>query len=307
MRLLPLLALLPALVACTHGPSPGPDGPVAQQPEAASGFTAKPGWRFQRQAVAAAHPLAADAGHAVLRAGGNAMDAAVAVQMVLALVEPQSSGIGGGAFLLHWDGAQVQAWDGRETAPAAADERLFLQPDGRPMAVPQAQVGGRAVGVPGVVRMLEAAHRRHGRLPWAQLLQPAIDLAERGFAITPRLHTLLAADAALRRDPLAAALYYGADGQARPGGPCAAATRRWRPCCVRSPARVAMRCTRGRWRPTSWRVCVAMPATRAGCRWPTWPPTGRCRAMRCAPTGHPAGASAACRRRRRGTWRWCRC
>jgi gamma-glutamyltranspeptidase/glutathione hydrolase len=218
MRLLPLLALLPALVACTHGPSPGPDGPVAQQPEAASGFTAKPGWRFQRQAVAAAHPLAADAGHAVLRAGGNAMDAAVAVQMVLALVEPQSSGIGGGAFLLHWDGAQVQAWDGRETAPAAADERLFLQPDGRPMAVPQAQVGGRAVGVPGVVRMLEAAHRRHGRLPWAQLLQPAIDLSERGFAITPRLHTLLAADAALRRDPLAAALYYGADGQARPVG-----------------------------------------------------------------------------------------
>jgi gamma-glutamyltranspeptidase/glutathione hydrolase len=150
--------------------------------------------------VAAANPLAAEAGHRMLRAGGSAIDAAVAAQMVLTLVEPQSSGIGGGAFLLHWDGRAVQAWDGRETAPAAADERLFLQPDGQPCpSMLQAMVGGRAVGVPGVVRMLEAAHRMHGRLPWAQLMQPAIDLAERGFVLSPRLHTQLLSDPALRR------------------------------------------------------------------------------------------------------------
>lgn len=225
---LPLLAAL-CLGACSTGapPSPPPSSPPsaaataaarAAQPEAASGLVAKPGWSFTRQAVAAAHPLAADAGHAVLRAGGSAVDAAVAVQMVLTLVEPQSSGIGGGAFLLHWDGQAVQAWDGRETAPAAATEDLFLRPDGRPMTAAQAREGGRAVGVPGVVRMLEAVHRQHGRLPWAPLMQPAIDLAEQGFAVTPRLHALLLAEPTLRRDPLAAALYFQADGRPHPVG-----------------------------------------------------------------------------------------
>ena len=115
----------------------------------------------------AANPLAAEAGHRMLRAGGSALDAAVAAQMVLTLVEPQSSGIGGGAFLLHHDGRAVEAYDGRETAPAAADERLFLGADGKPMTFDQAVVGGRSVGVPGAVRMLEQAHRKHGRLPWA--------------------------------------------------------------------------------------------------------------------------------------------
>jgi gamma-glutamyltranspeptidase / glutathione hydrolase len=204
------------------GPAPpatadaAPTLPAA--PEAASAWQAQAGWSGRRMAVASANPLASDVGFAVLRAGGNAVDAAVAVQMVLTLVEPQSSGIGGGAFLLHWDGQRVQAWDGRETAPRAVDERLFLQADGKPMPMAQAVVGGRAVGVPGVVRMLEAVHRAHGRLPWSQLFDPAIRWADEGFAVSHRLHTLLQTDTALRRDPLAARFYYGADGQALPVG-----------------------------------------------------------------------------------------
>jgi gamma-glutamyltranspeptidase/glutathione hydrolase len=187
-------------------------------PEAASGLGAKPGWATQRFAVAAANPLATDAGYQVLKAGGSAVDAAIAVQMVLTLVEPQSSGIGGGAFLLHSDGRQVRAYDGRETAPAAADERLFLGADGKPLPFYEAVVGGRSVGVPGLLRMLEMAHRQHGQLPWAQLIQPAITLAEEGFAVSPRLNTLLKADAHLRKDPLAAAFYHQPDGQPHPVG-----------------------------------------------------------------------------------------
>ena len=191
---------------------------VPPMPEGPSGLTAKPGWPSQRFMVAAANPLATEAGYQVLKAGGTAVDAAVAVQMVLTLVEPQSSGIGGGAFLLHWDGRAVRAWDGRETAPAAADERLFLQPDGKPMPFQQAVVGGRAVGVPGAVRMLEAAHRAHGKLPWARLMEPAIRLAEEGFAVSPRLHTQLKGEQALKATPHAAAYFYGADGQPHPVG-----------------------------------------------------------------------------------------
>lgn len=188
-----------------------------QNPEPASGYAAKAATTFKRQAVSAAHPLAAQAGLSILRAGGSAVDAAVAVQMVLGLVEPQSSGIGGGAFLLHFDGRALQAYDGRETAPAAATPELFLR-DGRPMPMREAVQSGLSAGVPGAVAMLALAHERHGRLAWARLFEPAIDLAERGFAITPRLHTLLAGDAALKRDAQARALYYDAAGQAHPVG-----------------------------------------------------------------------------------------
>jgi gamma-glutamyltranspeptidase / glutathione hydrolase len=198
-------------------------------PEAASGFTAKPGWATKKFAVAAANPLATDAGYQILKAGGSAVDAAVAVQMVLGLVEPQSSGIGGGAFLLHAKGnqdgkaggkmeANIEAFDGRETAPAAATESLFIGKDGKPMAFTDAQVGGRSVGVPGTVRMLEMAHKRHGKLPWATLFQPAIALAEGGFKVSPRLNTLLAAEKNLKNDPVAAAYFYDAAGAAWPVG-----------------------------------------------------------------------------------------
>lgn len=187
-------------------------------PEQASGYAPKPLQRFTREAVVAAHPLAAEAGARMLREGGSALDAAVAAQMVLGLVEPQSSGIGGGAFLLHWDGERVRAYDGRETAPAAVDDTLFLGPQGTPLAFEAAAVGGRAVGVPGLLRMLELAHLAHGRLPWARLFEPAIELAEQGFAVGPRLHALLEGDTALRQDRLARALYYRDDGRAQPVG-----------------------------------------------------------------------------------------
>ncbi|MBO0736206.1 MAG: gamma-glutamyltransferase [Alphaproteobacteria bacterium] len=150
----------------------------------------------QRSMVAAAHPLAVDAGLAALKAGGNAMDAAVAVQMVLALVEPAASGLGGGAFLLHYDAASgaVTSWDGRETAPAAVQPALFLDPNGSPLGFRDAALGGRAVGVPGVIRMLEAAHQAHGKLPWETLVTPAAHLAAEGFLVSARLARLIAAD-----------------------------------------------------------------------------------------------------------------
>ena len=191
---------------------------VPEQPEAASGVTDKPGWAYARQAVAAANPLATDAGHQILRAGGSALDAAIAVQMVLGLVEPQSSGIAGGAFLLHFDGQKVSAHDGRETAPAAATGDMFMGADGKPLPFDDAVLSGRSVGVPGAVRMLEAAHRQHGQLPWAQLFEPAIALAEQGFQVSPRLHTLLQTDPHLKKDPLAARFFYNTAGQAWPVG-----------------------------------------------------------------------------------------
>jgi len=188
------------------------------QPEIATGFARKTDVTSQRWAVAAAHPLATQAGYDILQAGGSAVDAAVAVQMVLGLVEPQSSGLGGGALLLHSQGTQVHAYDGRETAPAALAEDALLGPDGQALSFEQAVVGGRAVGTPGVLRMLALAHQRHGQLPWAQLFAPAIRWATQGFPISPRLHAQLQADTALRQDPTARAYFYQADGHAHPVG-----------------------------------------------------------------------------------------
>lgn len=211
--------------ACTVARTPRPialDYRVPDLPEAGSGYQAKPGWATQHFAVAAANPLATDAGYQVLKAGGSALDAAIAVQMVLALVEPQSSGIGGGAFLLSWDGRALAAWDGRETAPAAADEKLFVLADGRPMPLTRAMVGGRAVGTPGVLRMLERAHQAQREdqphLPWALLFEPAIRLAEQGFRVSPRLHGLLSIERALKLDPQAGSFFFQASGEPLPVG-----------------------------------------------------------------------------------------
>ena len=167
----------------------------------------------RQQMVAAAHPLAAEAGLNILRKGGSALDAAIAVQMVLGLVEPQSSGIGGGAFLLYWDASkkQVAAYDGRETAPAGVTPDLFMRPDGQPMGFREAFVGGRSVGVPGVIAMLALAHQQYGKLPWAELFQPAIALAEQGFEVTPRLRIMLGAMPSLPSFPAARALYFTTD------------------------------------------------------------------------------------------------
>lgn len=185
---------------------------LPEQPELASGYSPKPGWEFERFAVAAAHPLAVDAGYQILRAGGSAVDAAIAVQLVLTLTEPQSSGIGGGAFLLVWDGLDVHAYNGREIAPMGADEDQFLDSNGVSIPFADAVRSGLSVGVPGTVALLKAAHEAHGRLPWSALFTPAITLSEEGFRVTPRLNSLLAADEALSRDPIASNYFYLEDG-----------------------------------------------------------------------------------------------
>jgi gamma-glutamyltranspeptidase/glutathione hydrolase len=195
--------------------------PVPLQPEPAGAVRAAPaGLAAKRFMVAAANPLAAEAGVQVLRAGGAAIDAAIAVQLVLGLVEPQSSGLGGGAFLVHWSRAEqrVRSYDGRETAPASARPELFLDGAGKPLPFMEAVASGRSVGVPGVLRMLELAHRRHGRIAWAKLFDPAIRLAETGFPMSPRLHRLLQTESAFGEAPAARQLYYGADGRAKPVG-----------------------------------------------------------------------------------------
>jgi gamma-glutamyltranspeptidase/glutathione hydrolase len=180
--------------------------------------------RTETQMVVAANPHAAEAGVRMLRAGGSAVDAAIAVQLVLSLVEPQSSGIGGGAFMLYFDGAENQdggtivAYEGRETAPAAAAPDMFLDSDGKPRPFPVVGFGGLSVGVPGVMRMLEAAHADYGRLPWAQLFTPAIELAERGFEITPRLYFLLDRFTGLARAEAFKRHFYDENGRARPTG-----------------------------------------------------------------------------------------
>lgn len=213
-----LLAGLLLLAIPAGAKSPAPSSGVPAQPEAASGRQNKAGWASKKFAVAAAHPLAVEAGYQILKAGGSAVDAAVAVQMVLALVEPQSSGIGGGAFMLHHDGQITEAYDGRETAPSEADEDLFLDAQRQPLSFQAAAVGGRAVGTPGVLHMLALAHQQHGRLPWRQLFQPAIALAEEGFPIGPRLHALLAEADTLRQDPDAAAYFFDSQGRPWPVG-----------------------------------------------------------------------------------------
>ncbi len=173
-----------------------------------------------RQMVAAANPLAVEAGMAMLRQDGSATDAAIATALVLGLVEPQSSGIGGGAFLLHYSAAsrEVAAYDGRESAPAGADEALFLTADSEPLPFWEAVVGGRSVGTPGLLRMLELAHQADGRLPWAELFEPAIRLAEEGFAVSPRLHQLIAGDRYLKRYPETAAYFHDPAGNPLPVG-----------------------------------------------------------------------------------------
>lgn len=189
-------------------------------PEAASGLTEQRGAVARRFMVATANPHASRAAQDMLRAGGSATDAAIAAQMVLTLTEPQSSGIGGGAFLLHYRARdhKIEAWDGRETAPAGADERLFLDAQGKPLAFFDAVVGGRSVGVPGVLRMLESVHARHGRLPWARLFEPAISLAREGFPVSARLHRLISIDRHLKKDPGAAAYFYSPQGEPWPVG-----------------------------------------------------------------------------------------
>ena len=180
------------------------------QPEEGTGRQASDAVRAENYMVAAANPLAVEAGYEILKAGGSAVDAMIAVQTVLNLVEPQSSGIGGGAFLIYYDAQrdEVIAYDGREMAPSAADGNLFLSPDGEPLGFWEAVVGGRSVGVPGTVKLLEVAHTNHGRLPWARLFERAIALSRTGFEASPRLVGSLAGDRGERLKTFDAARAY---------------------------------------------------------------------------------------------------
>lgn len=165
-----------------------------REPEAATGLIAKETVVTDHAMVATANPYASKAGLNILKQGGSAVDAAIAVQLVLTLVEPQSSGIGGGAFMLHWDKSaqRLTTFDGRETAPAGATTDMFLDKTGKAIPWIKAVVGGRSVGVPGVLAGLKKAHDQYGKLPWDVLFKDAIKLAESGFIVSPRLEKLVA-------------------------------------------------------------------------------------------------------------------
>ncbi|MEO1532362.1 MAG: gamma-glutamyltransferase, partial [Pseudomonadota bacterium] len=177
------LALLPGTDAAAQD--------ARATPEAATGRSAKPLVKAQSHMIVAANPHASAAGLAVLDEGGSAADAAIAALLVLNVVEPQSSGLGGGAFALVHDPAGGEAplttYDARETAPALADETLFLKADGEPLGFWEAVGSGRSTGVPGIGRLLGRLHEKHGRLPWARLVAPAERLAWDGFEVSPRL------------------------------------------------------------------------------------------------------------------------
>ncbi|HUP96794.1 MAG TPA: gamma-glutamyltransferase [Usitatibacter sp.] len=190
------------------------------QPEPPSGWTPKKLATAQRYMVAAANPLAVEAGVRMLERGGSAVDAMIATQLVLNLVEPSSSGLGGGAFFLHYDGKtrKLSAIDARETAPAGATAELFMDANGKPLAFQEARVGGRSVGTPGTPRLLEVAHARHGRLPWKVLFEPAIELADKGFPVSPRFHKLAGDDKGLADEPGPKAYFFDGEGKPKPPG-----------------------------------------------------------------------------------------
>ena len=210
---LPIVSALLAVAGCATTPPPsqarGPSAMLGRGPSATLGTGM----------VSAADPRAADAGVQMLRNGGSATDAALATLLALTVVEPQSSGIGGGGFLVHSDAkGSVATFDGREEAPMAAGGDWFFR-DGKPLATSEAIPGGRSVGVPGNVRLMALAHRAHGRLAWKAMFAPAIALARNGFLVTPRLRNALARSR--RTGALSAearAVFYGADGEPLAGG-----------------------------------------------------------------------------------------
>ncbi|HEX9702946.1 MAG TPA: gamma-glutamyltransferase [Rhodospirillales bacterium] len=216
-RRLPAVALVAALAlplaACQHEEA---GGLFITQPTQPAGQPV----RAKRHIIAASHPLAAEAGRDVLRRGGGAIDAAIAAAMVTGLVEPQASGIGGGGFLLHYaaKSGAIDAYDGRETAPKSAHPYMFLDGTGKPSDGEEAGEGGLPVGVPGLLSMLEMAHKEHGRLAWRQLFEPAIKLARDGFPISARLARQIAGARDLAGHAAANAYFYETDGTPKPAG-----------------------------------------------------------------------------------------
>ncbi len=207
-------ALTPALAAPTENTRESQSDAAGGDPKPPPPKIVRPPGFFEKYLITVANPVAAEVGLKILRAGGSAVDAAIAVQLILTLVEPQSSGIGGGAFMIHYNHAEKKlvTYDGRETAPSAARGNLFIDQTGLPMKFIEAVVGGRAVGVPGVMRMLEMAHHDHGRLRWSELFAPAIKLAEEGFKVSPRLYQMLVDDEFMRQEEEARNYFYPKDG-----------------------------------------------------------------------------------------------
>ena len=208
MKMSRLVAAVAALLTVSCAQSGLPEPAFVSAPEAAVTRQVEP-------FVIAANPLAAKAGQDVLQRGGSAIDAAIAVQAMLSLVEPQSSGVGGGAFLTYYDGAsgKLTVYDGRETAPAQASPTMFLGPDGKPLGYRDAVVSGRATGVPGAVAMLALVHDEHGALDWSSLFGAAERTAEEGFVISPRLGRFLGMGFPQLATPDASTYFSGADGQ----------------------------------------------------------------------------------------------
>ncbi len=202
-----LLLGIVGLAACQHAPAPASGSTTRQAQVGAWTTNVRPG-------VGAANPLAVEAGLAILRAGGNAIDAAVAVQATLGLVEPQSSGLGGGAFLVYYDAktGKVTAFDGREAAPAGATPGMFLGADGKPLPFPDAVTSGRSTGAPGAIAMLGLAHERFGHLPWRDLFGTATHAAEDGFAAPKRLARFASSNFPQARLPDAKAMFSRPDG-----------------------------------------------------------------------------------------------
>ena len=197
MKIFPALALA-GLVALAHGATA----------------------QTRRDMVESADPRAAAIGRDILRAGGSAADAAAAMAISLTMLEPQSAGIGGGGFLVYYAarGKKLAALDGRESAPAAARPDRFLDTDGKPLPYQGAMLNGRSIGVPGLLRLLEEMHRRWGKLSWAEIVAPSVKIAAEGFTLSPRVAKLLAEDSHLADNPAPRALYYTADGTAKPAG-----------------------------------------------------------------------------------------
>ena len=238
-RLAALLPLPPFLLLASCATSPAAPA-AAPAPAAGAAIAAEdPDQEVYDALVSAAHPLAAEAGAEMLRAGGSAADAALATLVALTVVEPQSSGIGGGGFLIYHDAesGRVYALDGRETAPRAAAPDMFLDEKGEPKPYRAAQVGGMSVGVPGNLRLMEKAHERFGKLPWSRLFEPAIRIAEEGWEVTPRLHRML--ERSGERAGLTAwgrATFFTADDRPKPVG-----TRLTNPALARFLRRLAER------------------------------------------------------------------
>ncbi|WP_281245923.1 gamma-glutamyltransferase family protein [Oceanisphaera psychrotolerans] len=208
LLLLMILLLVPAVQADTLSGVPAP--------EAATGWRDKPLVTAHKAMVVTANPYASKAAQQILQQGGSAVDAMVAAQAVLTLVEPQSSGVGGGAFLVYWQQQQARltTLDGRESAPMTTPDDLFLDEEGQPLAFFDAVVGGRSVGTPGTVMLMWQAHQRFGTLPWRELFVPAISLALDGFIVSPRLARLIAQDREyLSRDPDSRRYFFDNDGK----------------------------------------------------------------------------------------------